>query len=207
MRARRARGFTSVEVLVVLAVVVLLCGIAVPVVHGYLQEGKRAQAEAEAKMLAGALTSFFKDTGAMPARRAGGGSRLYVLYTGASLPSGNPFRSGHSFVDWALNADTGDLLDNHLLHNAPGGNADAAYPAAGAGRWRGPYLSGSSPLDPWGRPYVINVIASWFEHASNYKRLFVLSAGPNGVLDTQYQSTATTEIGGDDVGVVVAERK
>jgi prepilin-type N-terminal cleavage/methylation domain-containing protein len=204
--AGRVDGFTLVEVVVVLAVVVLLCGIAVPVVHGYLQEGRRAQAEAEAKMLAGALTSFFKDTGAMPVRAGRGGNRLHVLLTGPRMPATNPFRSGHCFADWALSTETGDLLDNHLLRNEPGGRTEAAYPASGPGRWRGPYLTSPSPLDPWGRPYAINVMASWFDHATNYKRVFVLSAGPDGVLDTPYQCTRGTEPGGDDVGVVVVER-
>ena len=66
---------------------------------------------------------------------------------------------------------------------------------------------GTAPLDPWGRPYVVNVISGFYNHATNYKRIFVMSAGPNGVFDTSYLATATTDIAGDDIGMLLAEKQ
>jgi hypothetical protein len=106
-----------------------------------------------------------------------------------------------------LGANNGDTLDNHLLTNTPGGAAGAAYPTTGSARWRGPYAAGSLPLDPWGRPYLVTVIAGYSTHATNYKRLVVLSAGPDGDIDTAAQLTATTTIAGDDIGMILSQRQ
>lgn len=54
----------------------------------------------------------------------------------------------------------GLALDTYRLDNdAYPGPADGlaaliARPAAGARNWRGPYLKGALPADPWGRPYL-----------------------------------------------------
>ena len=202
------RGFTLVEVIVVLAVVLLLTGIAVPMISGYMDDGRRAKAEAEVKVIASAITSFYKDTGVWPARRSTGvNNALYVQFTGSTVPTTNPFSAGHTWITWGMNATNGDVLDNHLLKNQPGGVTAAAYPTTGNARWRGPYLAGTSPMDPWGRPYMINVISGWYTHATLYKRMYVLSAGPNGRFDTAYTGTATTDITGDDIGIILGEQR
>jgi hypothetical protein len=61
-------------------------------------------------------------------------------------------------------------------------------------RWRGPYLE-NVPMDPWGRAYVID----WHEPGEK-KGLFVLSAGPDGIVNTTPRSTA---VSGDDVGILL----
>lgn len=202
------KGFTLVEVIVVLSVVLLLTGIAVPMLTSYMEDGRRARAEAECKVVGAAMMSFYKDAGVYPARNsAGTNSTLYSLLTGPTMPTTSPFTAGHNWITWGMNAARGDLLNNHLLTNTPQGASAAAYPTTGTNQWRGPYLAGSSPLDPWGRPYVINVISGYYAHATNYKRLFVLSAGPNGRFDTSANATATTDITGDDIGVMMAQQR
>ena len=42
---------------------------------------------------------------------------------------------------------------------------------------------------------------------TTYKRLYVLSAGPNGRFDTNANATATTDITGDDLGVLMTQRQ
>lgn len=208
--ARRARqeGFTLVEVIVVLSVVLLLTGIAVPMLSSYMEDGRRARAEAEAKMLGAAVMSFYSHAGVYPARNSSStNNQLYSLLTGPTMPTTNPWSAGHNWATWGMSAARGDLLNNHLLTNTPQGTTGGAYPTTGTNRWRGPYLAGSSPLDPWGRPYVVNVISGHSANATNYKRLFVLSAGPNGRFDTSANATATTEITGDDLGVLMTQRQ
>jgi len=205
--AGRSRGgFTLIEVIVVLAVVLLLCSIAVPLVGGYLQDGRMARAESDVRMLSAALTQFYKDNGCFPGRYHTNNNLLSVLVTGASVPAGNPWAEAHQFAAWAVAASSGDLIDNHLRANMPQGEVANAYPTTSSGRWRGPYLSGPAPLDPWGRPYVVNVVASWSTSTTQYKRLYVLSAGPNGVIDTNHLARTTDDIGGDDIGVILTER-
>jgi prepilin-type N-terminal cleavage/methylation domain-containing protein len=200
-------GFTLVEVIVVLSVVLLLTGIAVPMLSSYLEDGRRARAEAEVKVVMAAASQLYKDVGTYPARNGSGTNNyLYTLYTGPAVTA-NPWSSNHQWSSWALNAQRGDRLDNHLAVNAPQGSTGGAYPTTGNMRWRGPYVAGSTPLDPWGRPYVINVLSGYRTDAVNYKRMWVMSAGPNGVFDTDYRARATDEIAGDDIGVMFMQRQ
>ena len=204
---RAQRGFTLVEVIVVLSVVLLLTGIAVPMLSSYMEDGRRARAEAECKVVAAAVMSFYKDVGVYTARNGSGtNDTVRSLFTGPTTPTTSPWKANHNWITWGTSATLGDLLDNHLLRNTPQGSSGGAYPSTGTMRWRGPYLNGSSPVDPWGRPYVINVIASYFNNATTHKRLWVISAGPNGIFDTSVRATATTEITGDDIGVMLSQR-
>ena len=123
------------------------------------------------------------------------------------MPTTNPYGANHQWSTWAMNAARGDLLDNHLTVNQPQGQVGGAYPTTGSAMWRGPYFAGSSPLDPWGRPYIINVIASHVQNATNHKRMWILSAGPNGVIDTNANATATTNVGGDDIALLVGQQR
>lgn len=201
---RNERGFTLVEVIVVLSVVLLLTGIAVPMLSSYMEDGRRARAEAECKVIGSAVSSFYKDLGVWPARNsAGSNNQIYVLLTGNTMPTTNPWLAGHQWITWGMSTARGDLANYHLTQNAPQNTTGAAYTTTGNIRWRGPYSNGNTPLDPWGRPYVINVISGHTYNATNYKRLWVISAGPNGQFDTNANATATTEIAGDDIGYLV----
>lgn len=198
------RGFTLVEVVVVIAVVLLLTGIAVPMISSYVEDSKRARARSEVGTLAGSIASFYKDTATWPTRDSTGTNNvLYALYTGSTLPTSNPFLAGHNWDTWARSATRGDLLDNHLMVNEPQGSATAAYSTTGSNQWRGPYLPESSPLDPWARPYVVFVRSAFDASAVNYKKIIVLSAGLNGVIDTPFQAQTNQAITGDDIGVTV----
>lgn len=205
-RRHHERGFTLVEVIVVLSVVLLLTGIAVPMLSSYMEDGRRARAQAEAKVLGASVMSFYKDVGAYPTKNsAGTNSYLYVLFSGSALPTTSPWAGGHTWISWGMSA-RGDVLDNHLLNNQPQGATSAAYATTGSAQWRGPYVAGSTPMDPWGRPYIINVVSATNTSATNYKRVYVISAGANGRFDTSANATSTTEITGDDVGIIMHQR-
>ena len=200
-------GFTLVEVIVVLSVVLLLTGIAVPMLSSYMEDGRRARAEAEVKVVLASVAQMYKDVGTYPARNSSGSNNtLYTLYTGPALTA-NPWSNNHRWSTWARNAQRGDRLDNHLAVNMPQGSSGGAYPTTGTMRWRGPYVAGSTPVDPWGRPYIINVLSGFRTDATNYKRMWVMSAGPNGIFDTDYRARATDEVAGDDIGVMMMQRQ
>ena len=63
------------------------------------------------------------------------------------------------------------------------------------------------PLDPWGNPYLVTIFSGYSTSATNYKRLFVLSAGPNSRIDTSPNLSAIDDIGGDDIGVIISQRQ
>lgn len=203
-RARAYAGFTLVELVVVLGVVLLLAAIAVPMVQGYLEDGRRARAQAELKSFSAAILSMYKDTGQYPVLDKSGKSTIRVVCTGPK-PKSNPFKNNSAWNQW-LTGNTGDTLDNHLMANSPGGKKNV-YATKGDRQWRGPYVSDKTPLDPWGRPYVAMVLSSFSTHKTNYRKIIFLSAGENGIVETSSNCRADTEISGDDIGLVIATRK
>jgi general secretion pathway protein G len=102
-RTLPARGFTLLELLVVILIIGLLTGIVAPRFLGQISKSETTTARAQLDAIDKALQSYRIDTGRFPS-------------------------------------------------TAQGLKALAAQPADEA-RWRGPYLQGDVPLDPWGMAY------------------------------------------------------
>ena len=60
------KGFTLVELLIVMAVIAILIGIAIPSFRGMQQEAWRTQSEGDTRVLKIACESLYKNTGAYP---------------------------------------------------------------------------------------------------------------------------------------------
>jgi len=120
--------------------------------------------------------------------------------TVTTLASGDAADPGTAVSSNGWDSDTTqaavDFLENHLYDNTPKGTG--AYPTTGRRAWRGPYLN-KVPLDPWGTPYMVNIEAT--DTSSAVEKGFVISAGPNGVMDTPFGALRTTTPGGDDIAV------
>ena len=99
-------GFTLLEMLVVLVIIGLVAGLVGPRLFSKVDQSKVAAAQAQVKLLRGAVEGLRLDIGRYPTAEEGLG----------------------------------------LLSRAPGDPRLAE-------RWRGPYLDGTLPLDPWSRPY------------------------------------------------------
>lgn len=99
-------GFTLLEILIVLVIIGMLAGLVGPRLLGQLDRAKVTTAEAQIKMLKGALETMRLDIGRFPTADEG----LQML------------------------------------------NAPPASPQLRQ-RWRGPYIDGQVPLDPWSNPY------------------------------------------------------
>lgn len=99
----RSRGFTLLELLVVILIIGLLVGIVVPRLMGQVSKSEVTAARAQLDALDKALNAYRLDVGRFPSTSQG----LKALST---VPLEEP-------------------------------------------RWRGPYLQGEVPLDPWGSPY------------------------------------------------------
>lgn len=235
---RTHKGFTLMEVIVVVAVIALLAAILAPQIAKYMVDAKISKAKADLNTIAGAIGDFYKDTGRWPTanndRGTNGTSKSNpgVLILG-SLQGRNP--RGHSpatkqWVDWfgspGPNLVRGDTFRNQFVRNEPGGRNHAAYAVKeGAPQglslndvlgWNGPYLK-TVPADPWGHRYYCNVLSLYYgTGAYIYDQCWVLSAGPNGIIETpvgsfpgnpQSGELNSTPIGdrgtGDDIGVMI----
>ena len=103
MKLAKTRGFTLLELLVVILIIGLLTGIVAPRFMGQVSRSEVTTARAQLDALDKALQSYRLDTGRFPTTAQG----LKALVT------------------------------------QPGDES----------RWRGPYLQGEVPADPWGQAY------------------------------------------------------
>ena len=143
--SRAIRGFTLIEMLVVLVIIGMLAGLVGPKLFGRVDTSKVQTAEVQVKMLKGALETFRLDVGRLPTQAEG-------------------------------------LM---ALNVAPGEERAKA-------RWRGPYLDGDMPQDPWGNPYIYSL------------------PGANGQAFALYSLGADGQLGGEgtdaDVGLLPAAK-
>ena len=180
-----SKGFTLVEIIVILAVISILVAILTPTVLKYIDEARGDRAGEDVKSISAMINDLIKDTG---------------KYPGNKLESGNTFlcstgNVGLSGQTWGTTANCEDLA-NHLVVNNPGDTASTGdnYPSTGKFRWKGPYITNLSE-DPWGNGYQIN--ASTLV-GGNTSVTWVISAGPDGTFQT---SVTSTSLSGDDLGV------
>jgi general secretion pathway protein G len=104
VRERAARGFTLLELLVVILIIGMLVGIVGPRLLGQVSKSEVTTARAQLDALDKAVQAYRIDVGRFPS-------------------------------------------------SAQGLRALVSAPSEEATRWRGPYLQGEVPPDPWGSPY------------------------------------------------------
>ncbi|MGA6993828.1 MAG: prepilin-type N-terminal cleavage/methylation domain-containing protein [Candidatus Deferrimicrobiaceae bacterium] len=188
MRNRQAeRGFTLIEVVVVVAVIAILAAILTPFITKYIDDSKVAKSRNETQVIGAAVVNAMKDLGRWPDRRTATADYL-GLYTGSTAPNAALFGSATGWA--AAGGNRWNQLDTHLVTNSHG------YPATGETRWNGPYAT-TLPQDPWGRAYVMNS-QEFTSTAVPSPPVWVLSAGKNGVVETNIAAAVTTP-GGDDI--------
>jgi type II secretory pathway pseudopilin PulG len=198
--ARGRQGFSSTQLLAALGVI-LVTALVLPALGATLVNRARvARAQERAGKIADAVRAARRDMGTVPARRrwlpaahaAETGS--LDLLTGAGQEP-RTFRD----VRWGTGAT--DTLLSQLVDNGPGYPGPATGSALG---WSGPYLPVERLLpDPWGNRFLVNIGAG-AEAGTPPGAVWVLSAGPNGIVETPFlQPAAHARLGGDDVGVRV----
>jgi general secretion pathway protein G len=193
----KAKGFTLIELAVVLAIIAVLAAILTPLVSGYLDQARIARAQADVRTIADAIKLHQRDTGRYPiyasaanypATIAGGGTNGLIAGPGTDPTNLGTWASGVTIA--------ASTLEQYINGNAMGLAANA-FPKAG---FRGPYVA-SITDDPWGYKYVLT--AAHLGSATNHA--YVVSGGANNSIETAYTQAATAAIsvGTDDIVAVI----
>ena len=188
----KAKGFTLIELAVVLAVIAVLAAILTPLVTAYIDQARVTRAAADVRSIAQAYQLHKRDTGEFPifddtTGRDADNSVNDELVGDGTLPSAT--------LNWAF-SDTGSI-NTYLNINQL--DLTTANPRRGQTAYRGPYLDLLNE-DPWGNAYLVNAVNI---EDSSVNIGYVMSAGPDGGIDTdrdQVSSGALT-VGDDDVVV------
>ena len=184
------KGFTLIEVIVILAVIAILAAVLTPMIIGYIADARVRAAESDTKTIAAAVQAFNRDMRDWPiwavdtARKAGDNKYDALQSSDGDTPG----------VGTGLTIPTSiDTIDDHLVDNAQG------YPTTGRSKWAGPYLEKVSQ-DPWGNKYYIDVKGLQPDTVGGFTVVWVASAGPNKTLETAFgQAGPPIAIGGDDI--------
>jgi general secretion pathway protein G len=192
----RARGFTLIELAVVLAIIAVLAAILTPLVTGYLDQARVSRAQADLRTIADAIKLHQRDTGRYPIYNSGGYPN--TVSDGTKTIFGGPGNAPTDTASWSLSTATAATsLESWINGNYTSVSTTNTFPKAG---FRGPYVA-NIEADPWGNQYLLN--AGNLNGGANHA--FLVSAGPNGVLDTTKDQTATAALvaGSDDIIAVI----
>lgn len=202
--ADAARGFTLIELTVVLAVIVTLALILTPAMSNFINDARMARSRNDVHTIASAVTQVYKDTGFFPQWSAAnnGGAGLAANKVDLLVSPGNVPASAQQTL-WITGST--DTLANQLLSNAPGYTMRTATSNSG---WNGPYLASTLGADAWGNRFMVNVglldatTGVQTSAGSLKSAVWVISAGPNGTIETLHtQPVTTAAAAGDDIYV------
>ena len=126
LHAALRHGFTLVELLIVLAILVLLASLVGPRLLGSKQKADINAVKAQIGMFQSALERYSLDMNRFPSTEEG----LAALVSKSSTDGGSSDSSGSDASD------------------------ESTESTEGGGAWDGPYLKSESvPMDPWGKAY------------------------------------------------------
>jgi general secretion pathway protein G len=190
---KEMKGFTLIELAVVLAIIAVLAAVLTPMVTGYLDQARITRAQADVRTIADGIKLYRNDTGVYPFF-----DTIAAATSGATanIAGNKSMVAGSNGA--AISSQSGVTATTSLELYMNGNVMNRSTTAApGKARFAGPYV-GSVDSDPWGNKYYIQV-GNLGSDSTNWA--FVVSAGPNGLIDTgtTQARTGAFAAGSDDV--------
>jgi prepilin-type N-terminal cleavage/methylation domain-containing protein len=196
------KGFTLIEMVVVLAVIAVLAAILLPTIAKHITDSRITRATNECQVITAAVMMLYKDTGKWPCTNADGPTgRVDRVLTGNAtdpVPATAAPGARTGAVNWGTYGVTKQLAD-YLFFNNPDSDTGATnqnqanqdYPITGEFAWKGPYIDQQTYLDPWGNQYVIS--ARYFPGGtvSANHTVLVLSAGRDALWSSPFDDGVT----------------
>ncbi len=197
---RSTGGFTLIEIVIVLAIIAVLAGILTPTLTRFIGDSRIRKAEADTRAIGAAIGLFYGDTGLWPIWIAGGtttaSSATFEIMASndGERPDDAGGLSGEDKWDATTHTDLVHIGDQ-LVTNGPVYNTTVGDRRI----WRGPYLE-KVLADPWGMKYLVNIEYLKPPNVGGPKPVFVLSAGPNKLIETEFEQAGPSfTAGGDDI--------
>jgi prepilin-type N-terminal cleavage/methylation domain-containing protein len=195
------RGFTLIEMIVVIAVIAVLASIITPIIAKYLEDSKLSRAVSDVKMISAAIGDFYKDNArwpifidpTMPLTESNNLLLLLGVGRDAAVVPGETLDTKFWNEVGGWPAQRIDRLEDHLVYNEPPTHQYNSL------KWKGPYLS-KITADPWGNHYSVNTayLTNFYPEG---EVVWVISAGKNETWETDFRqlNSSSTTVGGDDV--------
>jgi type II secretory pathway pseudopilin PulG len=184
----RIKGLSLLELVVALFIMAVLVAAFQPMVMSYVEQSRQRRAESDLRTVVHAFRLYRRDTSYYPiySNREDAEADVAVAaeLTG---PGALPLVAANG---WELDrpGELAKLIGTNRL-------ALPTTAALGLLSYQGPYLDLVNP-DPWNQTYVIT--ATHLKRSS-FMPAFVVSAGPNGILETDRDQTGDPVPGGDDI--------
>ena len=194
--ADKRGGFTLIEIVIVLAIIAVLAGILTPTLTRYVGDSRTRKAEADTRAIAAAMAMMYGDTGHWPiwvvgtATKASDADVDILVANDGTKPDDS---SSLTVTTGPWPTTVSDDFTDQIIDNA------VSYPTTGRRAWRGPYME-KVTADPWGSKYMSNVKFLQPANVGGAKPVFVISAGPNKEIETDFEQTGPgITRGGDDI--------
>jgi prepilin-type N-terminal cleavage/methylation domain-containing protein len=180
------RGFTLIEVVVVVTILVLLAGVLIPIVSNELEKARTARAQTDMKAVADAFSRYFAHTAVWPSNEADlvGGANTSETLAGLSCLYENVYTK----KGWA-----GPYM---MAGNKVGSSWQIATSTAGV-------VTGLS--DPWGRLYHLYYFMKSGPMGPG-GGIALVCGGPDGTVNSSQAQIADAAAAGDDIVQIVTRR-
>lgn len=197
MNKKRNKGFSLIEIVVVLAIMGVIAAFLTPMLFDYMKESKLRRAQSDVQQIAGAIGRFNIDTGVYPVYTASPLQKTQATVKVLVTDGNNAEATG--FTTWNETWSTNSYLQSHLEKGLIKDNDSYSAAVKSPNKWAGPYMT-DFKADSWGNRYYVST--EGFTPGSS-KAAFVLSAGPNGAIETALSQESGTSsafaVGNDDI--------